>query len=260
MTQSDSIQKFLLENIDVRGEIAHLTESYQTILSQHPYPKTIQKLLGETLLTASMLAALIKLNGRLTIQFQSKGAIKMLVAQINDQGHLRGLVDWKANASEKTLQKGLGNGHLVITIFQHNRVEPLQSIVPIKKGSIANALEFYFLQSEQLPTQFMFACNEKKVAGFLLQQLPEKKSEDRDLMWQVCQSKMKKIKPEKLLALNTMDFLQTYFPDDAVRVFEPTSVTFQCSCNIEKMKDAIYVIGEKEANAILKDKREIHGS
>lgn len=261
MSDFDSIQKFLLENSGVRGEIARLEESFQTILAQHAYPISVRKLLGEVLLAASMLSALIKLDGRLTIQFESKNkrksAISLLVAQINDKGHLRGLAQWREKATEKTLSKGLGDGHLVMTIFQNNSVEPLQSIVPIEKGSIAHALEFYFLQSEQLPTQFIFAVNEKQAVGFLLQQMPEKKNQDREILWKACVSQMKKIKPEKLLAYNNTDFLQTYFGDDEIRIFDSTPVKFQCSCSIEKMKDAIYVMGEKDANSMLKNKREI---
>ncbi|MCX7126121.1 MAG: Hsp33 family molecular chaperone HslO, partial [Gammaproteobacteria bacterium] len=94
MLNTDAAQKFMLENQDVRGVIVHLTESYQVILKQHNYPPIVQKFLGEVLLASTLLAETIKLNGRMTIQFQSDGAIKLLVAQINDRGHLRGLAQW----------------------------------------------------------------------------------------------------------------------------------------------------------------------
>src|SRR3990167_2145668 len=91
MLNTDSAQKFLFEEKDVRGVIVHLTESYHQILKQHNYPPIIQHYLGEVLVAIALLKETIKLNGRMTIQFQSEGAIQLLVAQINSEGHLRGL-------------------------------------------------------------------------------------------------------------------------------------------------------------------------
>src|SRR3990167_992582 len=121
----DTIQRFLLENSDVRGVLVHLDQTFQTILQQHAYPKSVQKQLAAVLLAVALLSACIKLKGRMTLQFQSKGAIKMLVGQINDAGDLRGLAKWQHDADPETLTNGLRDGQLVITVFQENYSEPL---------------------------------------------------------------------------------------------------------------------------------------
>lgn len=257
MSLSDAAQKFILEDHNVRGVIVHLTQSYRTILEQHEYPPVIARYLGEVLLAATMLMETIKLNGRMTLQFQSDGAIKMLVAQINSEGHLRALAQWDRSASDAVLETGLGDGKLVMTIFQNDRLEPLQSIVPLEKKTIAEALAFYFLQSEQLPTIFSFAVKNDMASGFLLQVMPEHSDLKRADTWQLLTDHVLKIDARELFYDNNASFLQHYFPEDSIRLFDSRDLKFHCGCTVEKMENAIRVMGEVEAKLILKEKAEI---
>ena len=102
----DCAQRFLIENQEIRGVIVHLTQSFRTILEKHDYPIEIQQYLGEIVLAAALLMETVKLDGRLTIQFQSESALKMLVAQINNEGHLRALAQWEKTADAAWLQCG----------------------------------------------------------------------------------------------------------------------------------------------------------
>ncbi|WP_423064207.1 Hsp33 family molecular chaperone HslO [Candidiatus Paracoxiella cheracis] len=199
----------MIEAFNVRGVIAHLNESIKTIVSQHPYPKQIQKLLGETLLTASLLLPMIKLKGRMIIQFQSDGAIKMLVAQINDQGHIRGLAKWQPDAKKNDLISGLENGELVITIFQKGQEKPYQSIVPLYNKDISTAMTHYFVQSEQLLTKCYLTVSDDSATGMLLQMMPENENIDRELQWQSLMSHMKDFNVKKLTESDNVTFLKT---------------------------------------------------
>lgn len=257
MSLSDSAQKFLIENKHVRGVIVHLTHSFKTILSQHTYPPIVQKYLGEVLLIAVMLAETIKLNGRLTIQFQSDSALKMLVAQINDEGHLRGLAQWDASAPMEKLEKGLGEGSLVMTIFQKHQEKPSQSIVPLENRSITEALTFYFAQSEQLPTQFALAVKDDMASGMMLQVLPENTDTKRDAQWAELSEKMQKLDARELFYDNNVSFLQYHFGEDDIRLFDSRDLKFHCGCSVDKMENAIYVMGQAEANLILKENASI---
>lgn len=257
MSLSDSTQKFILENHNVRGVIVHLTQSFRTMLEKHDYPPIVQKHLGEILLAAAMLMETIKLNGRLTIQFQSDSALKMLVAQINDEGQLRGLAQWDADATDAELEAGLGDGSLVLTIFQKNQEQPMQSIVSLERRSIADALAFYFSQSEQLPTVFSFAVKEDMASGFLLQMMPEHNNPERDTLWQSLAERVNKIDPTELFYDNNASFLQYHFADDDIRLFDSHDLIFKCGCSVEKMESAIRVMGQAEANLIIKEQSEI---
>ena len=257
MLNTDSVQKFLIENHDVRGVIVHLTDSYQTILKQHDYPLPIQKLLGEVLVASALLVETIKLNGRMTIQFQSEGVIQLLVAQINSDGHLRGLAQWDRSADESALMNGFGKGELVITIFQKGFERPMQGIVSLENRTISEALSFYFLQSEQLPTTFSLAVTEKYAVGMLLQLMPEENNANRKESWDIISKRVANINAAEIFYDNNASFLSYYFPEDEVRLFDARELTFVCGCTTDKMANAIFTLGEAEANLLLKEKAEI---
>lgn len=257
MLNTDSAQKFLLEERGVRGVIVHLTKSYQQILIQHNYPPIVQQYLGEVLVAAALLVETIKLNGRMTIQFQSEGAIQLLVAQINSEGHLRGLAQWDTNASVEELAGGFGKGELVITIFQKGHERPMQGIVSLENRTISEALTFYFLQSEQLPTTFSLAVTEQYAVGMLLQLMPEDNDGGHKDIWELITKRVKEISPSEIFYDNNASFLAYYFPDESIRLFDAHELVFQCGCSIEKMENAVRVLGEAEANLIIKEKSEI---
>lgn len=257
MSHSDACQKFMLEEANVRGVIVHLTNSYRTILMQHDYPPIVQRYLGEVLLAATMLMQTIKLDGRMTIQFQSDGPVKILVAQINSAGHLRGLAQWDRSAPDAELENGLGDGMLVTTIFHAHHLQPMQSMVSLEKRSIADALAFYFQQSEQLPTLFSFAVKDDMASGMLLQILPEHTRPERHQEWEKLVERVNKIEVQELFYDNNASFLQYHFPEESIRLFDSQDLSFVCGCTVEKMANAISVMGEAEANLILKEKAEI---
>src|SRR3990167_3992641 len=220
MLNTDSVQKFMLENQDVRGVIVNLTDSYQAILKQHDYPDIIQEYVGEVLVASALLIETIKLDGRLTIQFQSEGAIQLLVAQINSEGHLRGLAQWDPDATDEALSGGFGKGELVITIFQKGFERPMQGIVSLENRTISEALTFYFLQSEQLPTTFSLAVTDQYAVGMLLQLMPEEKSDDHQKSWELISKRVREINPSEIFYDNNASFLAYYFPDELIRLFD----------------------------------------
>src|SRR3990167_2353738 len=249
MLNTDSAQKFLFEEKDVRVVIVHLTKSYHDILKQHNYPPIIQQFLGEVLVASALLMETIKLNGRMTIQFQSEtSAIKLLVAQINSDGHLRGLAQWDSSAPDTELLNGFGEGELVITIFQKGQDRPMQGMVSLENRTISEALTFYFLQSEQLPTTFSLSVTDKFAVGMLLQLMPEEKSENHQVSWEKISKRVAEINAAEIFYDNNASFLAYYFPDDLIRLFDARELTFQCGCTIEKMENAIRMMGVEEAN------------
>jgi len=80
MKNQDILQRFLFENIPIRGEIVHLKQSFQVIIKQHEYSPLVQAVLGEALALICLLTATIKFKGRMTLQFQGRGKLKLLLA------------------------------------------------------------------------------------------------------------------------------------------------------------------------------------
>src|ERR1700733_3541720 len=116
MSNNDVLQRFIFDKAPVRGEFIQLNESFQTIVNQHAYPEPLRKLLGEALCVAGLLSAIIKFSGRLTVQFRGKGKLKLLLAQCDNQSHIRGLAQYEDDMTDADLIESFKQGVLVIML------------------------------------------------------------------------------------------------------------------------------------------------
>lgn len=254
---SDNLQRFLFEKLPVRGQLIRLHKSYTAILDRHPYPLTIRKLLGETLAATSLLSAILKFSGSLTLQINSEGPIKLLVAQADYQQHIRGLAIWDGEIDETKLQEMLTNGRLMISIDPGQGMERYQGIVALKGESISSVLENYFASSEQLPTFIYLNASEEHVVGLLLQVMPGTYDKDPAIAWEHLTHLSNTLTAHEMHTLDNETILHRLFHEEDVRLFEPEPVIFYCSCSSERMERAIINMGREDALAFVKQKKVI---
>jgi molecular chaperone Hsp33 len=178
----------------------------------------------------------------------------MLVAQSSDQQAVRGLAHWTSDVAEGNLAALFGNGRLVLTI-KPTKGKPYQGIVSLEGESLADALQTYFSQSEQLKTRLWFAVNDDRVVGLLLQELPVSKGQNAD--WERIAMLADTVKDDELLTLNPEDIMHRLFHEETVRVFEPQAVEFKCDCSREKVEKSLLTLGHKELLLLLDEKGSI---
>ena len=263
MNDKDILQRFIFENASIRGEIVRLEESYQTIMRQHNYPPMIQRILGEMLVAVSLLSASIKFNGRVTVQFQGKGKLKLLLAQSNQALQIRGLAQWRAEMSEEELLMSLKNGVIAITMDPETEGgQRYQGLVEWNGDSLAQSIEGYFNQSEQIPTHLWFAVNENCAAGLLLQVMPREstrlgKSVEGQNDWEHLSHLSATITADELLNLDNVVLLHRLYAEEDLRMLDPSSVEFRCTCSIARSENALSLLSEEEVEEELKDKQTI---
>ena len=155
----DIVLPFQIERAGANGRVVRLGPAIDMILTQHSYPESVSKLLGEAVALTALLGASLKFEGKLILQTQSDGLVDMLVVQFETPGRMRGYARFDTDQLAK-LSDGsdfdpsdlLGHGHLVMTIDQGADMESYQGIVPLEGGTLTHAAHTYFHQSEQLPT------------------------------------------------------------------------------------------------------------
>lgn len=251
MTEKDSLQRFLFKDTQIRGEIVRLNDAYDAIVVRHPYPLPVQQFLGQALAASALLSATIKFAGRLTLQIQGDGPINLLVVQSDEKFHIRGLAKWQTDNVTDNFASAFGTGQLAITIAP-TEGERYQGIVGLNSEGLANSLETYFHQSEQLPTCLCLFANEKAAAGILLQAMPADTSEDRYQFWEHLIQLTRTLTAEELLTLSNQTILKRLYHEEDVILFESEAVAFRCDCSVEKIERALVVLGEQEVNDILK--------
>lgn len=253
----DSIQRFMFEKAAIRGELVHMDESFHTIMHQHQYPTVIRELLGEALVAVVLLADTIKFEGQLTLQFQSDGPVTMLVAKCDAKGYVRGYAAWDEDVLPLNVPSVFGDGQLVVTIEYDKKVQPYQSIIPIDRQTVAQALEAYFMQSEQLPTRIHTAIGTDHAAGMLLQVLPSELHTANQDMWTEVVTLADTLTQQEIIELENKEVLRRLYHEHDVRLYDEKPIQFKCNCSIERMENAIRTLGEKEAYDILSTNKEI---
>ena len=187
-TDLDRTVNFTIPARHARGRVARLGPVLDRILAAHAYPAPIERVLAEALTLTALLGSTLKdSGGQLTLQAQvpeqtGGGIIRLLVCDYRG-GELRGYVQFDADrlaelGSNPSLYALFNQGYLAVTFDQAATGERYQGIVPLDGGSLAEAAENYFDQSEQIPTLVRLGVGHdvhgKCIAGGLfLQHLPE---------------------------------------------------------------------------------------
>lgn len=243
---NDFIQHFIFEEADVRGKMVRLEKSTETIMKQHHYPLVIQEILGQLLTSAVLLSSTLKYKGQLTLQYQGKGALTLLVAKCTDNFDIRGLAQWDNNAELSEIKHAFFSGKLIITLENFQDNQRYQSIIEINHKTMSEAFEAYFTQSEQIPTKIILAHDKRHFSGFLIQKMPSHSSQSLDF-WQHINILTQTLKAEELLKWNNETVLHHLFHEENIRLFEQEWIQFNCTCSEEKSKNSLRLLGQKDA-------------
>lgn len=255
MPDPDTLQRFLFEDNAVRGELVHLDATYRAIRDSHDYPPPVRALLGETLAASALLSGSIKAHDSLIVQVQASGPVHLVVAQCTSQRSLRGLARWTGAVEPGGLQTVCGTGTLAITIDPGRGQERYQGLVALSGESVAQAIETYFEQSEQLPTRLWLACDGERAAGLLVQSLPGQRA-DPDA-WNRIQLLAATVRPGELLDSSLDELRRTLFPEEDVRVFDPQRTTYHCTCARETIGTVLASLGRAELEEALDELGEL---
>ncbi len=254
--QADLVQPFLIESSGIRGRLLRLENVCDRILSRHAYPEPVARLLAEMLALCGGLASLIKYEGVFTLQASGDGPLRMMVVDVTSDGAMRGYAGFdQARIDQLTAEIGdsptipqlFGKGHLAFTVDRDKYSDRYQGIVALTGDGLADCMQHYFMQSEQLQSGIVLAAGRRGEhwlsAALVLQRLPEEAVhaiEDED-DWRRAMVLQASCTEDELLddSLALNDVLFRLFHEEGVRVFEPRSVAEGCRCSREKLENVL---------------------
>ncbi len=251
----DSLQRFVFERSPIRGEIVRLDATWRAVLERRDYPLPVRDLLGELMAAASLLAASIKFDGRLTMQVKGDGPVGLLVVECTSRQTLRALAQWHGPVPVGGIRPLLGSGQLVMTI-EPDKGERYQGIVAIDGASVAEVLEHYFARSEQLATRLWLAADDTQAAGMLLQRLPNPELHDVDT-WDRAVHLGSTITRDELLTLPVRELLHRLYHEEDIRLFSGNPVSFRCSCSRARVESVLRMLGREEVRSILDERGKV---
>jgi molecular chaperone Hsp33 len=258
----DLILPFQAEHAEVAGRLAKLGPVVDTILSRHDYPEPVSKLLGEAVALTAILGAALKFEGKFILQASTDGPVDLLVADYQVPGALRGYARFSAERLAALPADGplLGEGHLAMTIDRGPDTERYQGVVPLEGGSLADAADTYFRQSEQLPTFIKLAVarhyragqSERpwtwRAGGLLVQKLTReggrratRESAFAAEDWTRAKALAETVEDHELLdpMLPPDRLLYRLFHEEKVRAYRAVPLTSYCSCSEARVEELL---------------------
>ncbi|SFR83939.1 Hsp33 family molecular chaperone HslO [Sphingomonas jatrophae] len=261
----DSALGFLIPSLHVRGRAVRLSSVLDQILAHHDYPPALERVLAEALTVTALLGSTLKDEaGQLTLQAQTEnGAVDLLVCDYR-AGVMRGYVRHDPERlgslpADPILADLFGTGYLAITFDLATTGERYQGIVPLEGASLAEAVESYFAQSEQLPSLVRVGLAGARGAhvagGLLVQHLPEGE-EGRERLhtrldhpeWEAAAALAQTVRGGELSdpALPLDGLIWRLFNEQEVRVLPAVPLSHRCRCDPEHFAQVLARFPEEE--------------
>ena len=286
----DSVLPFQLDVPDMRGRVARLDGVLDGILSQHDYPPQVEALVAEMTLLTALIGQTIKLRWKLSLQVQSKGAVRMIATDYfapqveGEPARIRAYASFdRERLTESPAMEQIGEGYFAILIDQGKGTAPYQGITPLTGGTLSDCAEAYFAQSEQLPTRFSLsfglstepgAAEHWRAGGIMLQHMPKaspfvaEQTGSGDVLrapdlvdgseeenWNRVNILLDTVDELELIgpALPPTDLLVRLFHEESPRVFDAQAVRFGCTCSEDRVRQTLSIYSASDIEKMTTD-------
>ncbi|MDE2145593.1 MAG: Hsp33 family molecular chaperone HslO [Burkholderiales bacterium] len=273
------LHTFLFEGLPVRGLLVRLTDAWQALLARRigaqADPPELRALLGELSAAGVLMQANLRFDGDLVLQLHGDGPVKLAVVEVQPELSFRATAKQvgavRPGSGLEALLNVNGQGRCAITLDPRGRrpgQQPYQGVVPLHGDrreplqQLAQVLEHYMLQSEQLDTRLVLAADDRVAAGLLIQRLPVegagnlagRRNED-DIGLSEAYNRISTLAAtltrEELLALAPERLLHRLFWEETLRLFEPRTPRFACRCSRDRVQGMLVSLGRGEVDGVI---------
>ena len=261
---TDQLKKYLFEDRSVRVQAVRLHDTWLAAQENHQYPPAVQRLLGELMAAAALLAANIKFEGSLLLQIQGSGPIALLVVECQSDLSLRATVKIReghvvpADGNMQSLLNPDGQGRFIVVLDPRRKVpgqQTYQGIVPLEGDTVAQALQHYMRASEQLDTRLWLQADTQHAAGLLVQRLPDQGGAARAESTADTLARAivlaDTLEPDELVRTDIDTLIHRLYWEETLIAFEPIPVRWHCTCTRERVSSMLRTLGEREVQDIL---------
>jgi len=256
----DFTASFQIEDRPIRGRAVRMgPDSLTPILARHDYPENLARILGEAVALAALVGSSLKFDGRILVQAEGDGPVRMLVGEYTTNGGVRGYAryDEEAWANLDRLNKGKPphmpqlfgrSGRLGLILLQDNpNLQPYQGIVPLNKGTLAQCAEDYYNMSEQVPSRIRLSVEPVEggdwvCGGMMIQRIAgDENRGDTQEAWREAEALFATLTPGELSdpGLPMTDLLFRLFHEQGVRLEDSRAVDDRCTCNEERLRHTL---------------------
>ena len=261
---SDYLVRATAADAQVRAFAVTARDTVETARAAHDTSPVMTAALGRLLCAGAMMGSMMKGEADiLTLQVQGDGPAGGLTVTADSRGRVKGYavnpqVILPPNSQGKLDVGGaVGAGSLRV-IKDLGLKEPYVGQTQLQTGEIAEDLTYYFAASEQVPSSVGLGVlmeknnTVKQAGGFIVQLMPfaegnviEKLEANLSRIHSVTKLLEDGNSPEQILGilLEGMD----------MEILSDMPVEFYCNCSRDRVAKALYSIGKKEMDEMIKD-------
>lgn len=261
---------FAFENHVAHGAFVRVSLGVSELLEHRDYPSDVRRLLCEAMAAMPLLTTHLKFQGRINLQFQAQPAtrsiaasqVELLVAQIDHRMRLRAMAKSKDTAAGN-FRELLEGGLLALLLEPEDSKTPAsQALVLIQGQRLQNALEGYFLQSEQLPTLIRLAVQDDVLTAFMLQRLPIESAKGSESDWEHLRILASTLTDQEMLdaedETEVEGLLSRLFADaPPIRRFDTRPIEIACNCTRSGISRMLMSLGQDEVNSIIAEQEQV---
>ncbi len=286
----DTVLPFQLDVSDMRGRVARLDGVLDGILKQHDYPEVVEALVAEMALLTALIGQTVSLRWKLSLQVQSKGAVRMIATdyyapqQEGEPAQIRAYASFdRDRLTDAAPFDQVGEGYFAIMIDQGEGTQPYQGITPLAGGSLSACAEAYFAQSEQLPTRFSLSFGKStepgvgehwRAGGIMLQHMPKASPfaasgegsgeilTASDLVdgeegenWDRVNILLDTVDDLEMIgpSVAPTDLLVRLFHEEQPRVYDAQQVKFGCTCSEDRVRQSLSIYSAQDIATMTTD-------
>jgi molecular chaperone Hsp33 len=247
----DQLTRFWLESAPARGVVARLDESIMRSLRDHNYPPAVQTVLRQMAGAAILLASNLKQPATVVLQVQGNGPVPLLCVEATQALTFRAYANVREDAmiaDDTTLPEMVDKGdagRFILTI-DPDVGQMYQGIVAMEYATVAENLQSYLTNSQQTDTRVWLREDGEALEACLLERLPDHASNEDKKAWDSVVAAMEATFAQPFMPFPYAEWLNFTFAAEDVRVHPAQAVSFQCPCSIERVLNALKLVGRDE--------------
>lgn len=256
-TKSSSIQKFIFDKLPIKGSMVVLQDAWDIIASQRTYPDSLQQIVGELLAANVLLTSNMKLDGKVICQIQDNPHFNLIVTECSNELNIRATAKFKLE--DETIidySSYLKHGRLVVSVDSQNDGQLYQSVIAFNGNTVAEILNNYMTQSEQLQSWFLIAYTPHKVVGFMLQQLPDVHNQFAHEIERVFML-ANTLNKSELFHDSLEQIIHKLFNEDDVLIMGKQDINFSCTCSRTRVGQILRNLGKHELEDMMAEQGNI---
>jgi molecular chaperone Hsp33 len=268
MMNDDLVLPFAVGETRLKGRLVRLGPLLDQILGQHDYPEPVAIMLGQAIVLAVTLARALKYDGIFTLQTKGDGPVRLLVADVTADGHVRGYAQFdaarlaQAKATLSPVPTLLGAGYLAFTVDQGEDTERYQGLVELVGATLADCAHHYFRQSEQIEAGVKVAVERGADGhwhggGLMIERIPDEDAarDEGAELWRNAVILMSSCSDAELTdaSLPPDRLLYRLFHEPGVRVQPVRDLVAQCRCSRERVERVLRALPPAELDDMVVD-------